>query len=495
MKNTAIYLLIMILLIAACSQDPEYYFDNSYSISGFDSNGIDPGESGDNYADFEENPFIKTSEQSVSTFSIDADGASYSNMRRFVMAEKQIPPKAALRTEELINYFNLDYLPPAGSHPIGLNGEVSQCPWNEDHKLIRIGIKGKHIARNQLPPSNFVFLIDVSGSMKNTDKLDLLKEGFKTLTDELSDQDRIAIVTYAGQAGVLLESTSGSNKTRIKNAIDQLGAGGSTAGAQGIITAYEIADQNFIEGGNNRVILGSDGDFNVGISKTEDLVKLIEEKRESGIFLTVLGVGRGNLNDAMMEQLANNGNGNYEYLDKAEQLEKVFIHEYSKFFTVAKDVKVQVTFNPDLVKEYRLIGYENRLLEEEDFENDTKDAGEIGADQSITALYEIVPVTTGDFHSKSTFTINFRYKLPDSDTSIPIDLAIFDTGNSFEQASDYLQLTASIASFSMLMRDSKHKGSTSYKKIENWLETVDLKDEFGYISELKKIVDQASKIK
>ncbi len=496
MKNTAIYLLIMIFLFAACSTDSGYYYgDYSNLNAGFGNNGIDPGESGDNYADFEENPFIKTDENPVSTFSIDADGASYSNMRRYILTENQIPPKAALRTEELINYFNLDYLPPFGNHPIGLNGEVSECPWNEDHKLIRIGIKGKHIPENELPPSNFVFLIDVSGSMQSPDKLELLKNGFKIFTDELSDKDRIAIVTYAGQAGVLLESTSGSNKTRIKNAIDQLGAGGSTAGAQGIITAYEIADQNFIEGGNNRVILGSDGDFNVGISKTEDLVKLIEEKRESGIFLTVLGVGRGNLNDAMMEQLANNGNGNYEYLDKAEQLEKVFIHEYSKFFTVAKDVKVQVTFNPDLVKEYRLIGYENRLLEEEDFENDTKDAGEIGADQSITALYEIVPVTTGDFHSKSTFTINFRYKLPDSDTSIPIDLAIFDTGNSFEQASDYLQLTASIASFSMLMRNSKHKGSTSYKKIENWLETVDLKDEFGYISELKKIVDQASKIK
>lgn len=489
MKKYLFILAIFIAFLNSCSLDSSNYF------SGFEEYSNGDAIKGDNYKDYEENPFIKTSDSPVSTFSTDADGASYSNIRRYILSESTIPPKAAVRTEEMINYFTLQYPFNTTEHPISLNGEISTCPWNNEHKLIRIGIKGKRIPNDQLPPSNFVFLIDVSGSMSSSDKLELLKEGFKLFVDQMSSKDRIAIVTYAGSAGVLLESTSCNEKSKIKTAINNLGAGGSTAGAKGIITAYEIAQKNFIKNGNNRVILGTDGDFNVGISSTDELVKLIEEKRELKIFLTVLGVGRGNLNDNMMEQMADNGNGNYEYLDNLDQLKKVFIYEFSKFYAVAKDVKVQVEFNPELVQEYRLIGYENRVLNEEDFENDAKDAGEIGSDQSVTALYEILPSTTIINRDKSTFTIKFRYKLPDSDTSIPINLDIYDEGNTFETSSDFMKLSASISSFSMILRDSKYKGTSNFENITSWLKKVYINDDHGYIDEFEAMVIKASKLK
>lgn len=450
--------------------------------------------SGDKYNEIEENPFVQVSEQPVSTFSIDADGASYANVRRFIQQDNQLPPKGSVRTEELMNYFNLDYEYSDSTHPIALNGEVSQCPWNSDNKLIRIGIKGKPIPQNELPSSNFVFLIDVSGSMGSEDKLELLKSGFKLFVDRLESTDKIAIVTYAGSAGVVLESTSGDKKTTIKNAIDALGSGGSTAGAQGIITAYEIAQQNFIEGGNNRIIIGTDGDFNVGPSSQEELVTLIEQKRDFGIFLTVLGVGRGNLNDASLEQIANNGNGTFEYIDNIEQLRKVFIYDFSKFYTVAKDVKVQVEFNNANVESYRLIGYENRLLNQEDFEDDEKDAGEIGANQNITALYEIVPKNNPNYESIPTFSIDFRYKNPNSDTSVPMELDIFDEGKSFVQSTDFMRFTSSVASFSMLIRDSQYKGTSNYDDIINWINTTNLNDEHNFKAEFKSIVNQAKNL-
>ena len=447
--------------------------------------------SGDTYQEAEENPFVQVSEQPVSTFSIDADGASYANVRRFIQQDNQLPPKGAVRTEELINYFNLDYEYTDVTHPIALNGEVSQCPWNTSNKLIRIGLKGKPILQNELPSSNFVFLIDVSGSMGSEDKLELLKNGFKYFVDKLETTDRVGIVTYAGSAGVALESTSGDNKTAIKNAIDVLGSGGSTAGAAGIITAYEIAQQNFIEGGNNRIIIGTDGDFNVGPSSQDDLITLIEEKRDFGIFLTVLGVGRGNLNDATLEQIANHGNGTYEYIDNLEQLRKVFIYDYSKFYTVAKDVKVQVEFNSTNVEAYRLIGYENRLLNQEDFEDDNKDAGEIGANQNITALYEIVPKNNPSYKTVPTFTINFRYKNTDSDSSIPIDLKIYDEGNSFDKATAFMKFTAGIASFSMLITNSQYKGGSNYNDVIKWIDNVNLRDVHKFKSEFSSLVKKA----
>ncbi len=446
---------------------------------------------GDIYAEVEENPFVQVADQPVSTFSIDADGASYANVRRFIQQDQQLPPKAAVRTEELINYFNLDYPYTDPSHPINLNGEVSPCPWNEAHKLVRIGIKGQPIAQNQLPASNFVFLIDVSGSMGSDDKLELLKNGFKLFVDELTAEDRVAIVTYAGAAGVVLPSTTGNNKTIIKQAIDALGSGGSTAGAEGIITAYEIAQQNLIQGGNNRIIIGTDGDFNVGPSSQEELVALIEEKRDLGIFLTVLGVGRGNLNDAALEQIANNGNGTYEYIDTIEQLKKVFIYEFSKFYTVAKDVKVQVIFNSDNVEAYRLIGYENRLLNQEDFTDDTADAGEIGANQSITALYEIIPKSNPFFRNVPTFTVDFRYKNPNAEVSIPMELVIFDAGETFADASDFMRFTSSVASFSMLITNSPYKGTSNYNDVLQILNSTQLNGPYQLKAEFVQLVNTA----
>lgn len=448
---------------------------------------------GDNYGEIIENPFINVSEESISTFSIDADGGSYANARRFLQESNQLPPRDAIRTEEFLNYFDLDYTNPTGEHPIVANGEISVCPWNTQNKLVRIGIQAKDIPEAALPPSNFVLLIDVSGSMGSEDKLQLLKSGFNSFVDELDASDSVAIVTYAGQAGVVLEATSGDQKVTIKNAINSLGSGGSTAGAEGIITAYDIALENFVDGGNNRIIIGTDGDFNVGPSSNEELIALVEEKRDQGIFLTVLGVGRGNLNDSALEQIANKGNGNYEYLDTIEQLRKVFIYEYKKFFTVAQDVKIQVEFDESNVLAYRLIGYENRVLDNDDFTDDTEDAGEIGADQNITALYEIIPQQMTNENIKS-LTIDYRYKNPGEDLSIPLELDIFDQSVSFEDASDAMQFTASVAAFAMTLRNSEYKGSSNYELIQEWLSLANLDDEYNFKQELSDLIETASSL-
>lgn len=431
----------------------------------------------DRYNELIENPFIKTSEQNVSTFSIDADGASYSNVRRFI-EDGFDPPKNAIRTEEMINYFVYDYPEPEAGETIGLNGEICTCPWNEEHQLIRIGIKGKTIAPGDLPPANIVLLVDVSGSMSSPGKLELLKESFSSLVSQFREQDRIAIVTYAGNAGVALNSTPGNEKDKIMNVINNLESGGSTAGAEGIITAYEIAVENFVENGNNRIILATDGDFNVGPSSQEELVELIEEKRESGIFLTVLGVGYGNLNDALMEQTANNGNGTYEYIDTYEQAQKVFTAEYGKFYSVAKDVKIQVEFDPEKVSAYRLIGYENRLLEEEDFEDDTKDAGEIGSGQTITALYEIIP--TNNSGSGKSVTIDFRYKFSNENTSKSLSMDILDEGKDFNSSSESMRFASSVAAFAMVLRDSEYKGNASFTKVADWAKNSKSFDPYHY---------------
>lgn len=481
MKSIRVYVLLaLVLSLYSCGD-----------FSGFGSLGEnDFGNElgGDQYNKIVENPFVKVEEEPVSTFSIDADGASYANVRRYIQQEGRLPVRDAIRTEEFINYFDLGYSYVHSQDPISLNGEVSPCPWNPENKLIRIGIQGKPIPEDELPRSNYVFLLDISGSMSSGDKLDLLKKGFLSFVDVIKDDDQVAIVTYGSSSGVALKSTPGSNKKKIREAISKLDSGGGTAGADGIITAYEIAGQNFVKGGNNRVILGTDGDFNIGPSSQDELVKLIEEKRENGIFLTVLGVGRGNYKDGAMEQLANNGNGTYEYLDKVEQLEKVFIHEKNKFFTVAKDVKVQVEFNPDNIDAYRLIGYENRLLANEDFEDDKKDAGEIGSDQNITALYEIVPKNNPNFRAVSSFTIDFRYKEPDSDVSKPLELDIYDRGLTFEESTDFMKFTSSIASYAMLLRDSKYKAESNYDDIISILNSCNLKDEHGYKAELLQLV-------
>ena len=437
------------------------------------------------YKDYEENPFINVSEQPVSTFSVDADGGSYANMRRFLYIG-QTPPKASVRIEEYLNYFTFDYQEPASGENVSLESEVSTCPWNTDHYLLRIGMKGLTIPANELPNSNYVFLIDVSGSMNSPDKLGILKTGFKLLVDSLKDQDRIAIVTYAGQAGVLLESTYGDEKEKIKSAIDQLGAGGSTAGAAGITTAYEIAQQHFISNGNNRVILGTDGDFNVGTSSTDSLVKLIERKRKSGIFLTVLGVGEGNLNDNMMEQIANKGNGNYEYIDNAKQIQKVFTHEISKFYTVAKDSKIQLTFNQNRVASYRLIGYENRKLTQDDFENDSTDAGEIGSSQTITALYELVLLDVLNQEKFAQF--DFRYKKPNETQSRLMTHEISMTPKDISTSSENMRFATSVAGLGLLMKQSIYKGTLTKQMVLDLGENAISFDPNGYRQEFIELV-------
>ncbi len=474
-KSLTIPFLAIIILFGCSQNDDGLYVDMESLPDSYD----------EKYKNYEENPFVKVAEQPVSTFSVDADGGSYANMRRYLYLG-QTPPKASVRIEEYINYFTFDYPEPVNGENVSLNSELSSCPWNTDHYLMRIGMKGKTIPDNELPNSNYVFLIDVSGSMNSPDKLGILKTGFKTMVDNLKDQDRIAIVTYAGEAGVLLPSTMGDEKDKIKEAIEKLGAGGSTAGAAGIQTAYEIASDNFIQSGNNRVILGSDGDFNVGPSSTEALIELIEEKRESGIYLTVLGVGEGNLNDHMMEQIANKGNGNYEYIDNARQVQKVFTNELGKFYTIAKDSKIQISFNENMIDSYRLIGYENRQLDNEDFENDSTDAGEIGSSQTITALYELV--LTDGLNNEKYAQFDFRYKKPDENQSRLISHEIITSPKNISSSSENMQFSVAIVGFGLLMKQSEYKGTASKQMVLDLSENSVSFDPFGYRKEFVELV-------
>ncbi|WP_018628234.1 vWA domain-containing protein [Niabella aurantiaca] len=440
------------------------------------------------YKDYEENPFIKAADHPLSTFSVDADGASYSNMRRFTHMG-QLPPKASVRIEEYINYFTYNYHEPDGNENVAINAETATCPWNAAHHLIRIGMKGQTISEAALPGSNYVFLIDVSGSMNSYDKLAVLKSGFKLMADGLKDKDKVAIVIYAGSAGVLLQSTPGSEKEKIKKAIDQLGAGGSTAGAAGISTAYEIAQKNFIEDGNNRVILGTDGDFNIGVTNSDELIKMIETKRKSGIYLTVLGVGSGNLNDHMMEQLANKGNGNYEYIDNAKQIQKVFSFETSRFYTVATDSKIQIIFNPARVESYRLIGYENRALKDGDFEDEKTDAGEIGSGQTITALYEVVLKEAVVNEKFAEF--NFKYKVPGNGDSRSLQLEIKTPPVPIAAASENMRFATAVTGWGLLMKQSAYKGSLNKRMILELANTAITYDPNGFRKEFTEIVKNA----
>ena len=455
----------------------ESYLNTDYYEGNYQNN--------EKYDDYGENPFIHTADEAVSTFSIDADGGSYCVMRRFVNLGQR-PPKESVRIEEYLNYYTFDYHEPADNENIALNSEVSTCPWTPDHYLLRVGIKGKTIPENELPNSNFVLLIDVSGSMNSNDKLGLLKVGFKQMIDEMRPTDRIAIVTYAGKVEILLNSTFCDDKNKIKNAIDKLNAGGSTAGGAGIQKAYEIAEQNFIPDGNNRIILGTDGDFNVGISSKEELVEFIEQKRESGVYVTVLGVGTGNLNDAMMEQVANHGNGNYEYIDNVKQLKKVFVYEKSKFYTVAKDSKVQITFNPEKVKAYRLIGYENRMLNKEDFENDKVDAGEIGAGQTITAIYELV---LNESRVAAPFgNFDFRYIKPHDTQSRLLNLTINGDVTEISQSSENMRFVSALICFGLQMKKSEYKGNSSKSMVLDLGKNAISFDPNGFRAEFLELV-------
>jgi Ca-activated chloride channel homolog len=462
----------------------------------------EPPSNTEEYDAIHENGFREATKNPLSTFSIDIDAASYSNVRRFIN-NGQRPPKDAVRIEEMVNYFDYDYAQPTGDDPFAVLTEISTAPWNNKHKLIHIGLQGKSIPTDKLPPSNIVFLIDVSGSMSDPNKLPLVKNAFRMLVDQLREQDHVAIVVYAGAAGVVLQPTSGNRKTEILEALDRLEAGGSTAGGAGIQLAYSLAKEHLKPGGNNRVVLATDGDFNVGESSNASMERLIEQKRNDGIFLTVLGFGMGNYKDSKMEILADKGNGNYAYIDNISEARKVLVQEFGgTLFTIAKDVKLQVEFNPAKVKAYRLIGYENRLLKNEDFNNDKKDAGELGSGHTVTALYEIIPVgveseffktdelkyqsskITGEAkRSDELMTIKLRYKKPDEAISKLIVHPLVDNQIDIASTSNNFRWSASVAGFGMLLRESEYIKDFSYEQVVALAQASKGEDREGYRTE------------
>jgi len=457
----------------------------------------------ESYNAINENIFKDVINNPLSTFSIDVDRASYSNVRRF-LTQNQKPPKDAIRIEELINYFDYDYPQPKDGKPFSVNIEHTKCPWNEKNHLVLIGLKGENINEKEIPTNNLVFLLDVSGSMEDPNKLPLLKQSFKYLVNNLRADDRVAIVVYAGAAGLILKSTPGSEKSKILAALDNLQAGGSTAGGEGIKLAYKIAKENFIPNGNNRVILATDGDFNVGASSDAEMIRLIESKRDDGIFLTTLGFGMGNYKDSKMESLADAGNGNNAYIDNILEAKKMFGTElWGTLYTIAKDVKIQVEFNPKIVKAYRLIGYENRILNKEDFNNDKKDAGDIGCGHTVTALYEVVPAgsdekvsdvdpleyqTSKVVDSKYAMTVKLRYKKPKEDTSI---LMVEKYMPGVFSNSNNIKFASAVAQFGMLLRDSEFKGTATWANVLKMAKEAKGLDEFGYRNDFIKLIEMA----
>lgn len=442
------------------------------------------------YNQLAENKFRKVKNEPLSTFSIDVDAASYGTIRRYIN-EGQNPPADAVRVEELINYFSYSYEQPVGKDPVKITTEIGSCPWNKENQLVRIGLKAKEIPSENLPASNLVFLVDVSGSMYGPDRLGLVKSSLKLLINNLREEDRVAIVVYAGEAGVVLPSTSGSNKQKIREALDELTAGGSTAGGAGIQLAYDIARKNYIREGNNRVILCTDGDFNVGVSSSEGLERLVEKERKSGVFLTVLGYGMGNYKDNKMQVLAEKGNGNHAYIDNIQEANKTLVHEFGgTMYAVAKDVKLQIVFNPEQVQEYRLVGYESRLLNNKDFNDDTKDAGEMGAGHTVTAFYEIKPNNaprTMQFAEPELLTIRLRYKAPYSDVSQLIETKL--KANNSNKLSPDFYFASAVAMFGQMLRNSEYKGTGSYNQVISLAQSGLVNDRQGYKREFIRLVE------
>ncbi len=455
-------------------------------------------ETGNRFDDFAENPFVEAEKQPVSTFSVDADGASYAIMRRMVNENFDLM-EMSVRIEELLNYFTFDYPTPTDNNTVAINAEVGSCPWNADHKLLRLGIKGKELKANEVPQANFVFLVDVSGSMSSEDKIDLLKSGLISLVDHLNPNDRISIITYSGEVEKILESTPVSEKDKIKKAIKKLNTDGYTAGGEALVMAYKEALANYNPKYNNRIIMGTDGDFNVGVTDDESLVEMVEQYASKGIYMTCLGFGLDNLNDAMMEKISNAGNGNYYYIDSKKEMLKVFVDERERFVSVANDAKCQVSFDPTMVSQYRLIGYENRSLNNEDFEDDKKDAGEIGAGQTITALYEIIPTekfkkslknASGEEQVVATF--DFRYKNALNASSIPLKINV-TVGDMFSNGellpmSNSLSFAAGVAAYGMLIRESSFKGSATFKMAYDLVKSSLSYDPHNYRAEFLSII-------
>lgn len=517
MKRLFFAIAILPWILLACNGGRHQPMERLASMETENQRSVAPGPAesdfnNEGYAHIAENAFQTVKEHPLSTFSIDVDKAAYSNVRRFIN-DGMRPPAGAVRVEEMINYFDYDYTPPQNGDPFNVISEVSECPWNTQHRLVHIGIKGREIPQQKLPPSNLVFLIDVSGSMLEEDKLPLLKKSMLLLTDNLRPDDRVAIVTYAGNAGLVLPSTNGENKSRIREAIVGLEAGGATAGGEGIQLAYRVAKENFIEKGNNRILLATDGDFNVGESSEDALVRLIEEKRKSGVFLSVLGFGTGNYQDSKMQQLAGKGNGNHSYIDNLNEAQKVLVTEFGgTLFTIAKDVKIQVEFNPVNVQAYRLIGYENRLLDKEDFNDDEKDAGEIGSGHTVTALYEVIPPGVENTFEKPVddlkyqpvarhsatsaseelLTLKLRYKDVDAASSKLIAVPVADNAVAIAETSNNFRFAAAVAEFGLLLRNSGFKQHSSYKQVLHLATGAQGEDANGYRQEFLTLVKKTA---
>ncbi|WP_231388226.1 YfbK domain-containing protein [Sphingobacterium hungaricum] len=487
---------------------------SAVQIRGMASVGYAPPGNSESYASVKENKFLSPSKDPLSTFAADVDAASYSNIRRMLNAGR-LPEKDAVRVEEMINYFHYALDAPTNGDPVRIYSELTSSPWNKDHQLLRIALKAKDIPKENLASSNLVFLIDVSGSMFGENRLPLVKSSLKMLVDQLRPTDKVSIVTYAGSAGIKLESTSGDQKMKIKLAIDELEAGGSTAGGAGLKMAYALARQNFIQSGNNRIIMASDGDFNVGVSSDKEMESLIGTESKSGISLTVLGFGMGNLKDSKMEILANKGHGNYAYIDNISEARKAMVTEFgATLFTVAKDVKIQVEFNPGTVQAYRLVGYENRLLDAEDFNNDAKMGGDMGVGHVVTALYEIVPVGVKSSavglvddlkyqenkkvkpsdNATEIATIKFRYKNPEDDKSQLQSLVVENKVKSFDQISQDFQFATAVAELGMLLRDSDFKQNSNYDSLIKRAKEAKGKDEEGYRAEFIRLAENAKSI-
>jgi Ca-activated chloride channel family protein len=462
------------------------------------------------YDHIRENPFVLVAQDPRSTFSVDVDTASYAIVRRF-LGDGQLPPKDAVRIEELVNYFPYAYAPPSDGRPFAVHMDAAECPWKTGHRLVRIALKGREVPRQERPPSNLVFLLDVSGSMNEPNKLPLVKAAMRLLVNQLGEEDHVAIVVYAGAEGLALPSTPATDKAAILSAIESLSPGGSTHASAGIRLAYETAAAHFIKKGTNRVILATDGDFNVGVTNQGDLVRLIEEKAKSGVFLTALGFGMGNLKDSTLEKLADHGNGNYAYIDGLAEARKVLVEQAgATLVTIAKDVKVQVEFNPHQVKAFRLIGYENRVLAHQDFNDDTRDAGDIGAGHTVTALYEIVPPGVelpapgvdplkyqqaprplAGADSGEWLTLKLRYKQPDGDRSSLIEVPLREGPAAFEEASPDFRFAAAVAAFGMTLRESPHRGNADFAKVREWARAGLGEDEGGRRAEFLQLVEKA----
>ena len=474
----------LVILLGACSKGFSGLYLKEYDANMSMAVMLNPDDpQGDRFDEIVENPFVKVSEEPKSTFSVDADGASYAYFRRMVNMGRNVPADA-VRIEEYLNYFPFDYADPAGGETLALNAETGPCPWNPKHRLLRLGLKGKTLSASETPRANFVFLIDVSGSMDSDDKLPLLKSGLVSMLDKMDPEDQVSIVTYSGKSETLLRPTKVREGNKISKAIKKLTASGCTNGGDALRDAYKLAKESFIEGGNNRIVMGTDGDFNVGVTSTDDLLEIVEEGAKAGIYMTVCGFGTGNLNDSMMETISNHGNGTYEYIDSEDEMMKVFVHERNRFVAVANDTKVQLTFDSEAVDSYRLIGYENRVMANEDFENDDKDAGEIGSGQTITALYEIIPAEAAATGLRCcTFDVRYKNALKESSNALSLEVKY-----GRDALSGNLSFAAGLAALGLTLRDSKYKGSASlamsYELVQNALAF----DPNGYRAQLLDLI-------